>query len=296
MLLISGEFRKTRLREVGKWMTFNEFIIVEGEYNTNVKGVTREWDKTRQDSIDLATFSAHYTTNDNVFFNRVWNNGYAEVTPTVASNIDVTYYLEDVLSNVGYDIYLVTAPALASDSNATSAQRLPTKVRCTISSPGAKDFVSPQFTTTADKIDYLLVAENFTFPNCTYGVTNKDLQSLMKIETRVSSGDYNNNRMSRTMRIDCILLVPHGALQLVDAIPAAEGIPASAQGQPGLLLYPHGQYDDRAYKSRNMLRYHVSRLNTLKRQYDEKIYLIRHFHGTADGTAHHAPCPGRPGR
>ena len=250
----NGEVLKASRWNIDKRMTFNKFVIIEAERNTNVKNVTREWDATRKDSIDLATFSARYTTNDNRFYNRVWNNGYAEVTPTVASNIDITYYLSDVLSNVGYDIYLVTAPALASDSNATQSQRLPTKVRCTISSPGVKDFVSPQFTTTADKIDYFLVAENYTFPNCTYGLTNKELQSLMKIETRVSSGDYNNNRMTRTMRIDCILLVPHGALQVVDAIPAAEGIPASVQGQPGLLLYPHGQYDDRAYKYWYMLR------------------------------------------
>jgi hypothetical protein len=43
-------------------------------------------------------------------------------------------------------------------------------------------------------------------------------------------------------------------LELVDALPAREGIPSSAQGQPGVLLYPHGQYDDRAYKSWYMLR------------------------------------------
>jgi hypothetical protein len=60
--------------------------------------------------------------------------------------------------------------------------------------------------------------------------------------------------MVRTMRIDCILLVPHGTLQLVDALPADVNIPASAQGKPGLLLYPHGQYDDRAYKGWYMLR------------------------------------------
>jgi len=31
-------------------------------------------------------------------------------------------------------------------------------------------------------------------------------------------------------------------------------IPTSAQGQPGILMYPHGKYDDRDYKAWYMLR------------------------------------------
>jgi hypothetical protein len=56
-------------------------------------------------------------------------------------------------------------------------------------------------------------------------------------------------------------VVPHGSLELVDQLPATVGtgskmtkIPASAQGQPGVLLYPHGQYDDRDYKAWYMQR------------------------------------------
>ena len=70
----------------------------------------------------------------------------------------------------------------------------------------------------------------------------------MKVETRVKSNE-NDVTFSRTLRIDCILLVPHGTLQLVDTLDIG-----SAQGQPGVLLYPHGQYDDRAYKFWYMLR------------------------------------------
>ena len=60
---------------------------------------------------------------------------------------------------------------------------------------------------------------------------------------------------------NCILVVPHGSIELVDALPATVGtgnkmtkISASAQGQPGVLLYPHGQYDDRDYKAWYMQR------------------------------------------
>ena len=50
------------------------------------------------------------------------------------------------------------------------------------------------------------------------------------------------------MRINCVLIVPHGALQLVDALPEDESIPSYMWGTPGVLLYPHGQYADRPYK------------------------------------------------
>ena len=52
------------------------------------------------------------------------------------ANEDVFYRfsIPNVLSNMGYDIYLVTAPILANDSNATAIQRLPAKfmLRCAI--------------------------------------------------------------------------------------------------------------------------------------------------------------------
>ena len=244
----NGEVRKTAKWNIDKRMTFQQIIVLEGEDRTNIKSVTREYNPSTKDSVDLASITNHYSSSDNIFYNRLWDAGYVEVSPTASSNIDVTYYLKNVLSNIGYDIYLVTAPALSTDSNATTIERLPTKLRCTITTPGTSNVVSDVFTTTADQMDYILVKENYTFPTCTYGVTTNSLQSLMKIETRVGSGDYNNRRLSRSIRIDCILLVPHGALELVDALPA-EGFPSSAQGQPAVLLYPHGKYDDRPYKS-----------------------------------------------
>jgi hypothetical protein len=246
----NGEIRKASKWNVDKRMTFNKFIIVEAEVNSNVKSVTRQYSATLKDSVDMATIAYRTVTSDNDFFGRVWDSGFAEVAPEGSVNYDITFYLKNVLSNIGYDIWLVTAPALANDSNATSAERMPTKFRCIISGAG-NSFKSENFTTTSDQMDYFLVAEDFKFNTCTYGLSSLDLHPTMKVETQVSSKE-NNKTLTRTMRIDCILLVPHGALQLVDALPNSAD--PSAAGKPGLLLYPHGQYDDRAYKGWYMLR------------------------------------------
>lgn len=250
----NGEVRKASQWNIDQRMTFDQYIIVEAENDNNVKGVTRQWSNIKGDSIDQATIEKRFVISENNFYGRVWDNEFIEVSPNESGyNYDITFYLKNVLSNIGYDIFLITAPALASDSNATSAERLPTKVQCTIMSPGEKPFTSSMLATTADSINYLLVAENYSFKHCTYGLTSNDVHSTLKVETKVSSRE-NDKTYSRTMRIDCILLVPHGTLELVDALPAREGISPSAQGKPGVLLFPHGQYDDRAYKSWYMLR------------------------------------------
>lgn len=249
----NGEVRKTSHWNIDKRMTFNRFIVAEAEYSSNRKGVKRSYDRELADTVNMATVTEIAVPSDNAFRDRVWNNGYVEVAPTYSDNIYVDFYLKDLLSEVPYDIYLVTVPALASDSNATAVQRLPTLLRCTVMSPGSKDVKFDDLETTPNAIDYLLVKENYTFKNCTYGVTNNDLQTVLRVETRAKSKE-NNVKYSRTLRIDCILLVPHGTLQDFDALPAIDGLPASVQGRPGVLLYPHGQYDDRNYKYWYMLR------------------------------------------
>jgi hypothetical protein len=66
---------------------------------------------------------------------------------------------------------------------------------------------------------------------------------------------------TRDIRINAILLVPHGTMELTTSLPATVGtgklitkIPEKAQGTPGVLIYPHGKYDDRPYKGWYMQR------------------------------------------
>ena len=246
----NGQVRKDSKWDIDKQMTFFQYRVIEAEARNSIKELSKVKDS-HGDSIATVSTTMSYVTSDNRnFYDRVWSNSFVEFKPEVATvNHSVTFYIADVLSNIGYDIYLVSAPALASDSNATSAQRIPTLIRCTLNCPGQGTVNLPvteggkasNLTTKADSIDYLLLAEDFKFDYCTVGVEDEDLQVTLKVETRASATQYRNQTYSRTMRIDCILLVPHGSLLLPEALPADDDISVSDQGYPGVLMYPHGQ-------------------------------------------------------
>lgn len=248
----NGQVRKDSKWDIDKQMTFFQYRVIEAEGRNAIKELSKVKDS-HGDSIATVSTTMSYVTSDNRnFYDRVWSNSFVEFKPEVATvNHSVTFYIADVLSNIGYDIYLVSAPALASDSNATSAQRIPTLIRCTLNCPGQGTVNLPvtesgkatNLTTKADSIDYLLLAEDFKFDYCTVGVEDEDLQVTLKVETRASATQYRNQTYSRTMRIDCILLVPHGSLLLPEALPADDDISVSDQGYPGVLMYPHGQSD-----------------------------------------------------
>jgi len=257
----NGQVRKATKWNIDKLMTFNEYVLVQ----TRIKEYSKVPDS-HKDSVATINPVGRFVESDNRnFYDRLWNNYYIEFEPAVNTvNHSVTFILPNVLSNLGYDIYLITAPVLASDTTATKEQRLPTVLRCTLQCPGTKDEVlqvngSNNIVTNPDIVDYILLAEDHKFEYCTYGVDDENLQNLLKVETRVTNRQLSDRTYTRTMRINGILLVPHGTLELVDALPATVGEPAvavdpAAQGTPGVLMYPHGKYTDRAYKGWYMQR------------------------------------------
>jgi hypothetical protein len=134
----------------------------------------------------------------------------------------VTFNITDVLSNIVYDIYVVTAPALANDSNATDIQRLPTNLKFTLyhhvqdgsvvktgKTEGVLLLNNTATSNNPDEVDYIKVAENFKFPVASYGLDEEEPQVSLKVETYVSSKQQKDNVYTRTMRIDCIILKPH---------------------------------------------------------------------------------------
>ena len=130
-------------------------------------------------------------------------------------NHSVTFNLRSVLSNIGYDIYLVTAPALANDSNATEEERLPTKLTCSINYHNQDGETETQILqsgveTNPNVVDYILLAEDFKFPTATYGLTESEALVTLDVTTKVSAPEIRSKKFTRTMRIDCIMLVPHG--------------------------------------------------------------------------------------
>jgi hypothetical protein len=154
--------------------------------------------------------------NNNRFYGKVWSNEFAEFREmSSTSNHSVTFNIRNVLSNIGYDIYLVTAPALANDSNATAEERIPTKLSCTINyhaqnGESESQTLQSSVTTNPDVVDYILLAEDFKFPTATYGLTESEPQVTLLVETAVKPQEKSSKKFNRIMRIDCIMLVPHG--------------------------------------------------------------------------------------
>lgn len=271
----NGEVRKATEWNIDKQMTFHQFIQSVGA--GYLKEVSKMYDKSVQDTVETVdVYSKTVDPNNTAYYNKLWFNGCLHFMPAVTSvNHSATYTLYDVLSNIGYDVYVVVAPIVAVDTTATDDQRLPTKLRFTMFAPGLGSkgvalnntsdpyYVSSSksYLTVKDSVCYLKVAENFEFPKCTWGVGDEKLQAYLQVETNVSNVDTRKGTHTREFCINCILLVPHGSLELTDALPASVGtgnkkteIPDYAQGKQGVLLYPHGKYDDRDYKAWYMLR------------------------------------------
>ena len=234
----NGVVKKATSAAINKYQTFYQWIIVEAEGKDAIRKVSKvlNTSSSASDSIETVVPTPRYVSSDNEFYGKVWNDGYVEFVPASTTvNHYVTFNIPNVLSNIGYDIYLVTAPALANDSNATAIKRLPTKIRATLYhhdqkgnnygsdyNPNPTEEKVPGVTlvqnvqTTPDVVNYLLLAEDYKFPVCSYGLDETDTQVALKLETRVSSAEQRDNKFTRTMNIDCILLVPHGTMEVTE--------------------------------------------------------------------------------
>ena len=216
--------------KIDKRETFFQTKIIEAESQGSIREVQKVVDKvtTNVDGTKDTTWIEtviprnRYVESSNTFYNKVSNNGFVEfeqVRPLV--NHYVTFNIKDVLSNIGYDIYVVTAPALANDSNATDIQRLPTRLKFTLyhhvqdgsnvktgNAEGVPLLNNTSVINHPDEVDYIKVAENFKFPVASYGLEEDEPQVSLKVETYVTSTQRDKTH-TRTMRIDCIILKPH---------------------------------------------------------------------------------------
>lgn len=209
IMMISDDWK------IDKKETFFQTIIIEAEGSGSIREVSKTTNSSTGEQEETITPRTRRVEADNPFYNKVSKNYFVEFEPTKTTiNHDVTFNISNVLSNIGYDIYLVTAPALANDSNATAIQRLPTILRCTLSYHDQEGVTQTQqlvssVTTQPDIVDHILLAENFKFPVCSYGLIEETTQVSLNVETRVTSSQQRNNTHTRTMRIDCIILKPH---------------------------------------------------------------------------------------
>ena len=218
----NGQVLKTRNWNINKLNTFYQWIIVEAEKQGNIREVSKMENSTTHDMVGTITPITREVLNNNPFYGKVWDNEFVEFEPVRTTvNHTVVFNIRDVLSNIGYDIYLVTAPALANDSNATNIQRLPMKLKCTIGfhdqeGNSQQEELQSAITTTPDQMNYLLLAEDYKFPCSSFGLTESEPQVTLTVQTNVSSTEQRNRTFTRTMLIDCVMFVPHGISHLTD--------------------------------------------------------------------------------
>jgi hypothetical protein len=99
--------------------------------------------------------------------------------------------------------------------NATEEERPPTKLTCSINYHNQDGETETQILqsgveTNPNVVDYILLAEDFKFPTATYGLTESEALVTLDVTTKVSAPEIRSKKFTRTMRIDCIMLVPHG--------------------------------------------------------------------------------------
>lgn len=153
----------------------------------------------------------------NPFYGKVSDNNFVEAQPlSTASSTSVRYTIPDQLSNIGYDIYAVFVPAIAFNENASDEDRLPCRVRFTltyqeqdgtVTSVSLRNPVDNQvnFVTIPDVIDSILVASDIHFPTCALDID--DPQVTLRIASNITSSM--SSQYTRTLRLDCIILRPH---------------------------------------------------------------------------------------
>lgn len=201
----NGKVMKAANFNIKPEQTFLQTIKIEAENSMMIDSVSN--------AIDPVT--VRRVSNDNPFYNKVSGNAFIEVIPeNNSSNPSVFFKLPDALANVGYDIYLVMAPALAYDTLATAENRMSARMQCKLDYPELTGKTTTKnlsvggkstFESEMDVVDTLMVAENFKFPTCSFGLS--DAKAHLQLNSRVTASQ--TNKYTRTLRIDCLILKPH---------------------------------------------------------------------------------------
>lgn len=175
--------------------TYFKEIYVEGENNSLII----DYDKCIYGTRQLATDS-------------ISEGKYLRISPIGATdNWTITYQVNNTLSG-NYDIYAVVLPK--SVYNQTNPDLHPNKFKATISYVGLDGKTETyacktvddktEFQNDPERVDSILIAENFHFPACNYG--QSDLMVTVKISCSITARQTSS--YAREMFLDCIYLRP----------------------------------------------------------------------------------------
>lgn len=221
----NGQVLKSDDWHIDKKQTFLQTVIVEGESRNYRDGI---------DEKTTATPTEMSVATSNPFYNEVSQHKYLLVNPTAQSAAEVRFKIPNVLSNVGYDLYVVFAPTGTLETFGQKDYDVPVKFRAAYSyhkEDGSqasyvnltvpdiyKDMKDVRgsgqdFQTIAGQVDTVMLGQNIQFPTCSWGL--RDPQVLLRLRTALRNADRQLNpdtkipNFTDRMRIDCIILKPH---------------------------------------------------------------------------------------
>lgn len=206
----NGVVKKTDDFKIRPTETFMRERIIECE------DAIRERSKapSGKDSIETTTPVFVNVSPGNPYYGQISGNSFVEFSQEkLTINHSVTFNLTNVLSNVPYDIYIVAVPVLAGDTTVVGRERAPVKMRFQlgyhdVDGKAKTSTATSAITTIPDSVQWIQVAGGYTFPVCSYGVSEAEPQATLKVETRASSTEVSRETCTRTMRFDCIVLKP----------------------------------------------------------------------------------------
>lgn len=190
--------------------TFKKPIHIEAEEETG-----------RTPAAGTTVYSRNVST-DNKFANEISGQRYIDVSPTSSSRQPgITFEIPDILAGT-YDIYAVFVPASVTDVNNVNDS---TRLQFALMYMGengrnqTSSFNSSDFITSGDKITTICVAQGFKFPVSNYydrlwlmnplnNLNDRNITTSIYISTNVSNAEFNENKFSRSFRIDRVYLVP----------------------------------------------------------------------------------------
>lgn len=201
----NGQVLKSARWNIDKTQTFFQQLLINTEYSSR-------WNENDEDkSTTKFPFTTMSVNSTSPFYDKVSNNSYVEITGlTTSVNPAATFNIHNLLSNIPYDIYVVTVPAVAG--NAYSTDTLPTIMEWSLTynnqqGKATKEVLQSRISNNPAVVDTLLLASGVVIPTCSYDL--EEPQVSMRVRGRVSNSQVRNGEYTRTMRIDCILFKPH---------------------------------------------------------------------------------------
>lgn len=168
-------------------MTYHREIKVEGEYTDQIVSDT------------LCTIFSRVQAADSIS-----ENGYLVINGQNMDNWRVTFKVENTLAGA-YDICAIILPATVYTPDVeTKPCRFTAQVNYVDEKGKKQSFSCSTFQNNPNRVDTLVLAENFVFPVCNYGETNQKIS----VELRCNIIAIQNKLYDRNLYLDCIYLRP----------------------------------------------------------------------------------------